>query len=81
MCKYCENLMDVPKNRKSVSVIHEKEVNGEKSTVEMVLDHHEDGTPYAFIHSELSIDGRWFNIPFHISCCPFCGRKLLSYGG
>lgn len=81
MCEICKNLIDVPADKKtSVTLKDVFSIDASRHDIHMVLDHEPDGTPKAFIHSEVDIisTGRCYGSSFDINYCPFCGEKLIK---
>lgn len=78
MCKNCDILLNVPKDKKSTRVLNESDSYGTivDRTI-MQLNHEENGTPYAFITHQIVLDdNRSYSHPIYIKYCPFCGQRL-----
>lgn len=83
MCKKCEKLLNVPKDKKARVIlfdVSDKAVDVNEFVGFMEINHHDDGTPYAFIKQDVEITstGRSYGIPLYIQYCPFCGEKLFN---
>ena len=81
MCKNCEKLLNVPADKKATTVLFDetKETyDASKFVGIMEVNHKDDGTPYAFIIQDVTIEstGRSYGMPLYIQYCPFCGEKL-----
>lgn len=80
MCEKCSELLNVPANKKAVSVLMKEDAfDANVYETIMELNHEDDGTPYAFIKSEVVIEstGRCYGTPIYIKYCPFCGEQLI----
>lgn len=83
MCKKCKELLNVPKDKKATIILFdEKEKAFDVNMFEgiMQVNHHDDGTPFAFIKQDIEIKstGRSYGIPLYIQYCSFCGEKLFD---
>ena len=79
MCERCEKLKKVPKDKKeTVVLVDAKAIDAEVYKAFMQLNHRDDGTPFAFLKSEVVIKstGRSYGIVIDITHCPFCGERL-----
>lgn len=81
MCKECEKLLNVPVDKKATTVLFDETENSyDVSEFKgiMQVNHYDDGTPYAFIKQDVTIEstGRSYGMPIYIQYCPFCGEKL-----
>lgn len=80
-CKKCESLKNVPVDQKAISMLFDYsdisyDCNWFKGYME--LNHNGDGSPYAFIKTEVTIEstGRSYDATEYIKYCPYCGEKL-----
>ncbi|MGL5766440.1 MAG: hypothetical protein ACRCX8_12460 [Sarcina sp.] len=80
MCKKCEKLINVPKDKKAWTVIDEDIPYGAKlSKTIMEVNHEDDGTRYAFISHDTVLENyRNYGTVIDIKYCPFCGKKLCD---
>ena len=79
MCEKCEKLLNVPKNKKAITILHDgSAIDADIYKINMVLDHDIYGNPKAFIKQEVVISstGRSYGTPIYINFCPFCGERL-----
>jgi len=81
MCEKCKELLNVATNKKAVSVLAKEDAfDADVCETIMELNHEDDGTPYAFIKTEVVIKstGRSYGTPICINYCPFCGEQLIK---
>lgn len=81
MCKKCDELINVPKNRKKTIKISEyNSFDTEYHESIIQKNHDEKGNEFCFIKSELMIKstGRTYNDIMYIKYCPFCGEKIVK---
>ena len=81
MCEKCKNLLNVPVDKKATTTLFdetEKSYDASEFKSIMQVNHNEDGTPYAFIKQDVTIEstGRSYGMLIYIQYCPFCGEKL-----
>lgn len=78
MCNICENLVNVPKDKKGTIILQNDEsefTNLDKTIIE--VNHNEKGERYAFITHQLQLkNNRMWSHPIYIKYCPFCGENL-----
>lgn len=80
-CKMCEKLLNVPADEKAIVQLFDESLNSIDANYfngSMILDHYDNGKPFAFITFDLGINstGRVYKRSIHINNCPFCGEKL-----
>lgn len=79
MCEKCKKLLNVPKDKKAETVLFDVPAHdAEYFHGFMMVNHEDDGTPYAIIKQDVRIEstGRCYGMPIFIKYCPFCGEKL-----